>query len=1005
MITRLFLLCFFCVSVLATAQHSRLQAYTQEDGLPQSQVYDLVQDDIGYLWLGTQGGGLASFDGAKFDIYNTRNGLPSNYIHALSFTTDSLFIGTRKGVSIKTKGSFFSAEGPQVNQILHHDSSTFFATNNGVFVWRDNSLKKVRMHQEINTSIVKEVRFDGSAFWIATRKGLWKASDLTETPQKLEKIETNNFVSIAFYGDKVFAATFNDGTLVFDKDKPSKYELIREPLRINHIALYNEKELWIATDNNGITVIDAVNYAVIKKIGRRDGLTVSHIRKTMKDRQGNIWIASSGGGLFKHFQNNFKHYDKDTGLKGNRVYAVHHASDGIWLSNSEAGLVRIDATGIHPIQQDERLSEVKIKTITSDSNGNIWAGTDGRGILFREQRTLDSIVIDSTDVNAIKRDTISQTIVKNHVIDDEKGLVSDWVRTLYIKKDIIWMASYSKGISAFRYDASAETLKVVKNFGKKNGIEDLLIRDMKPDYKGRIWYATQNGHLGYIENNQLTHLPDVLGQNVAIGTLLFHEDFLVIGTSGSGIWWSDLSEPVTFTKLNGDKNTYSDNIYQLIFDDQGNLWVGTERGVDQIILSEEMEVVDVFHYGRNDGFLGIETCLNAVDKDAKGNLWFGAIYGLTQYQPGDTKKSSVKPKIHFEDVEVAYRSVDSIDLNLWTNSNKILSLTPEQTQVAFSYRTVDINHPNDVWYRFKLSDDAWSPWSKENRQSLAGLAYGSHTFTVQSRNLRWEESDTISFQFFIDSPLYKKPWFQWTAIGIAGLLLALITFVQVRRIQRSNKEERERLQMQNHLLSLEQKALRLQMNPHFIFNVLNGIKAMSSSNPGKMNTTINTFATLLRDTLNNSRQDEITLAQEIKTLKHYIEVEQLMTTKVFDYAIDVKTDLDPEEILIPPMLIQPFVENAIRHGILSVQHDGLLTITFNTTEEFLYCSITDNGVGIYQSQQAKKKSNHQSVALDVTKERIESMAGKGSLTIKEITAGNTIAGTQIQFKIPLVTDY
>jgi len=196
------------------------------------------------------------------------------------------------------------------------------------------------------------------------------------------------------------------------------------------------------------------------------------------------------------------------------------------------------------------------------------------------------------------------------------------------------------------------------------------------------------------------------------------------------------------------------------------------------------------------------------------------------------------------------------------------------------------------------------------------------------------------------------------------------------------------------------------MNPHFIFNVLNGIKAMAKSKPKKMNTTINSFATLLRETLHNSRKETISLDQEIKALEHYVTVEKLMATKPFTYAIAVKTEPSPEEILIPPMLIQPFVENAIRHGILKGTKEGELQINFYTSETRLHCTIIDNGMGVFKSQREKPKTDHQSMALVVTKERLESISGKNALQIAEIKKEDgTIEGTKIAFEIPLLTDY
>ncbi len=1008
---------FFLISGFISslyAQNNQLRAYTLEDGLPQSQVYDIIQDETGYLWLGTQGGGLCRFNGEEFKIWNENDGLQSNYIHSLAFVNDSLFIGTKSGLSIKTKNKFTNINGPRINKICQIKNKIYLATNIGVYEYHKNrGLIKINLNSKINTSVINDIVFDNKLFWIATNKGLWKLNNIQKDASIIERHSPFNFTAAIFYNNKIFAASFNHGILVLNTNaKTYGNRWVKKVTRVTDISKHNNNELWFATDNEGITIIDSELYEHKKKINRNNGLGVSHIRKTIMDRQSNIWIATSGGGFYKYFQNNFTHFDQNNGLKGNHVYAVHCTKKDIWASNSEMGLIKIDSLGIHHIPQEERISEVKIKTITSDDFGNIWAGTDGKGILFKQIKLVDSIttdtIIDGSRLGEdpiIMIDTITKTTYKNHIIDTDKKLPSDWIRTIQIVNNTIWVASYSSGIFTFKYNSKKQTLVSLKKFTRKDGIEDLQIRDMKQAPDGTIWYATQNGHLGYIKNNKVTHLGNVLHQKTAISTLLFHKNTIYIGTAGRGIWWSSLDNEIKLKKLKGRKRPYSDNIYQMIFDSNNNLWAGSERGVDRIELNQSNTIVDIFHFGRNDGFLGMETSLNAIDKDKEGNLWFGAIYGLTKYQPTGITKATVKPKLYFEDVEVAYRSVDSIQLSTWANSKKVLMLTPKQTELSFSYKTVDLDHPNDVQYRWRLNSSAWSPWSPDNKQNLAGLAYGAHYFSAQSRNYRWEESDIITFQFFIDSPIYEKLWFQLTVIGLIVLLLGGYGFSYIRRVKQKNKEEQERLQMQNHLLSLEQKALRLQMNPHFIFNALNGIKAMGTSNPIRMNTTINTFATLLRETLYNSRKDYITLDQEMQTLKHYIEIEQLMASKPFIYDISIESDYDPEEILIPPMLIQPFVENAVRHGILKGTRDGELKIQFHTTEDFLHCTILDNGQGIFQSQKNKAKTDHQSMALTVTRERLESISGKDSLVIKEIHKDNSVTGTQISFKIPLLTDY
>ncbi|MFV1450924.1 two-component regulator propeller domain-containing protein [Maribacter sp. HS] len=1008
LIIKYFLIVCCCFGTIQLfAQNSQLRSYTIADGLPQSQVYDIVQDDMGYLWLATQGGGLANFDGEIFEVWNEGDGLLSNYIDALYTVNDSLFIGTKKGLSIKVKNNFVNLEAPQILQFFPVDGQLYLATKNGLYTYSKNKLvSKVNFNSEIDNSEINSVFFDGNYYWLATNKALWKLKELGDNTTEIIKVEKNNFKSVIAHNNHIIAATFDDGVFIIDKATTDNRFLMPEPSRINSMSIQNEDELWITTDNEGVTIVETTTFSEIKRLNTASGLATPHIRKVINDDNGNIWIATSGGGFYKYFQNNFKHYDQGTGLKGNRIYAVHNAADGLWFSTSEKGLAKIDSEGIHPLPNESTFFDVKIKTITSDTKGNIWAGSDNRGLLFSETKMVDSLVFSSSENYLIQIDTVSVERTANHVIDESKGFPSDWVRTLIADDDYIWAATYAHGIVKFKYYSDKDSLIIAKTFSSRDGITDMLIKSMVKAADGKLWYATQKGHLGYIENNKVTTVETGLEEQTAIGSILFHDDTIFLGTSGKGIWYANSTNPVNFQQLKGSKRLSSNNIYQLIFDDQGNLWAGSERGVDKIELSATNEIVDIYHFGRNDGFLGIETCLNAVDKDEDGNLWFGAIYGLTKHIPSESKKTAAAPKVYFTGVEERYKSIDSLILKDWTNTSKVLQLTPDQTQLGFSFRTVDIDHPNEVVYRTRLDDNEWSPWVKENKQNFAGLAYGAHTFSVQSRNYRWQESEPIAFRFFIDSPLYQKDWFQWSVLALTLVLLLGFGWWYIRKIRAKNRAEQERLKTQNYLLTLEQKALQLQMNPHFIFNVLNGVKAMAGTKPEKMDATINSFAILLRETLQNSRKEHIGLDQEIKALKHYIEVEQLMAQKPFEYAIKVKTTPDAEEILIPPMLIQPFVENAIRHGILKGKKEGKLEIGFTTSKTHLHCSIIDNGLGIFKSQSEKTKTDHQSMALTVTKERLESIAGKNTLHISEIkNEDGSIDGTKIAFKIPLLTDY
>ena len=992
-ILTLFLVSCFFLNHSTYSQNSQLQNFTTKEGLPQSQVYDIAQDSIGYLWLATQGGGLARFDGDEFTVFNEKKGLKSNFVNSLLVKNDSLYIGTYSGLSIYTKGKFINYESPKVSKVILVNHKIILATEKGMYEFKTDSIYPISSDLKIDVNPVTDLLKDKNSYYVATKNGLWNLNQL-ENPTSVTKIYSADFTSLLKIKNKVIATTFDKGIIVFENGKiVQEYPQFQ---RINNIH-FIDNNYWIASDSEGIIVLDE-NFKIKKTINQNNGLIINQIRSILKDTQENIWIATSGGGLYKLTQNNFQHFDKNAGLKANRIYAVHSIKNEIWLSNAEKGIVKIDSLGIYPLFEDFGYINKKAKTIDSDIYGNVWIGTDGKGVIVFKKILSDTIDQDKmATFDLLDKELYPTYRLETDTITIENGLPSNWIKKIKTQGNSIWIATYSSGIMKLHYEnETKEISEKTSYFGTKNGIKDLFINDLEIDKNGSIWYATKNGNIGSIFNNQVRDFYQILGKNIPITTLLIKDKNIYLGTLGDGIWIANLENPREIKQLSGTKNLNSKNIYQLIFDNDNNLWAGTEKGVNKIVLDANNSISDVFYFDRSDGFLGIETCQNAITKDAAGNIWFGTMNGLTKYIPSANQLKKVKPTISFEKIEVAYQIIDTININQY---DKILQLNPTENHLSFQFKSTDINHPKGIEYRWKLNGE-YSPWTSKDFIDFANLNSGAYEFAAQSRNIDWIESDVINFKFLIDKPLYEKSWFLWTVYSSLGLIIMIVFIVVFFRIRQKNKRKIAQLAMENHLLSLEQKALQLQMNPHFIFNVLNGIKAMGSQgDTQQMNSTINTFASLLRSILNSSRQEEISLTEEVKTLENYLILEQQMSTNSFEYSIHLATEnIDPEEILIPPMLIQPFVENSIKHGFQQIDKKGEIEITFKVNGDFLDCTIKDNGMGIEKSKESNKQ-HHQSMALQVTKDRIESLSGKNSLQIKDDN------GTTISFIIPLKTDF
>ncbi|WP_418644683.1 histidine kinase [Tenacibaculum insulae] len=629
------------------------------------------------------------------------------------------------------------------------------------------------------------------------------------------------------------------------------------------------------------------------------------------------------------------------------------------------------------------LPSLKITNIAQDATGYLWFTSD-KGIFNFDGQNFTSLTIKDS---LISNNTTSILAAKNTLfIGTNNGLsIRKNNKFLNYKEKKIncilttpqhTFLGTNKGVLRVRED-------FLSNIRTNFQIDLNIINDIKFD--GNFYWVATNKALFKLDKliNPTSIKRIDLGNYTAI---LIHENNIITTTYNNGISViNNAKVRVISTSLKAINNIkFIDNQF----------WVTSK--------TEGIEVFDTdFNFIKTiNKYNTLKTNqVNDVFQDQQKNIWI-ATNNEGVYKIVSKNTVQFKPTITFQNIEVVYKSIDSISIN---NYQKTLQLKPSENHISFTYKTVDINNPKNVLYRYKLNDE-FSKWTRKNTVDLPYLNSGNYTFTAQAK-IDEIISNPIKFSFFIDMPLYQKKWFQQLFVLLITVLLIVITFFYVKKIKAKNKTKIDTLKLENHLLSLEQKALQLQMNPHFIFNVLNGIKALGNSeNKTALNATISKFATLLRNVLHNSRQEEISLADEIFALKNYVELEQQMNSNLFEFNIITDLNIDADEILIPPMLIQPFIENSIEHGFKN-KKNGKITITFSIKNQFLNCTIIDNGIGFYQSKKHQKTKTHDSLAVSITQERIKSLSKKSSFFIDEITKENTITGTKVSFKIPLKTDF
>jgi hypothetical protein len=313
-------------------------------------------------------------------------------------------------------------------------------------------------------------------------------------------------------------------------------------------------------------------------------------------------------------------------------------------------------------------------------------------------------------------------------------------------------------------------------------------------------------------------------------------------------------------------------------------------------------------------------------------------------------------------------------------SLKEIDLKYDERNIEIYYSCRGINQ-DSVVYAWKMDpfNNEWqvTPYSvfgdEMNMINFDNLKPGTYTLRIKARSgsQPWLKKE-VQLMIIIAPPFWQTWWF-WMSV-IAGISLLIFIIVKW-RVNAVRKQERLKAKHEKELLELEAKALRAQMNPHFIFNCMNSIKALvQKKEEDKAINYLTTFSKLIRTIFQNSDKREITLFDEIETCKLYAQLESMRFGKKFSYHFNIDETIDLKSVQVPALIIQPFIENAIWHGIMPKEDGGMLTVSITKKEEAVYCIIDDDGIGREMSKQYKFKaeaSTHQSKGVHLTQSRLD----------------------------------
>lgn len=889
--------------------------YDVQNGLPNPTIHALFQDRDGFLWIGTESG-LCRYDGSHFKNFTVNDGLPANEV---------------LGVFQDSRGRIW----------LSFYKATIAYIYNG------------KIYNQENDSLLKKVQLKDRIVGIA------------ENSQ----------------GDIIICVT-------------TYFNLIRKN---NTVDYYFPGRLGVIGAVHAYSDGPAFIIANSQEIYRFENDKVQFIRPLVYGPQ----LAQAGlllnRNYFTHLYTDSIHL-RDTiirhGIQPKNIIKYSPVSDSMLSINTPEGAFLFTLNDYKLIKI---LPGIKVSNVFMDREKNIWIGTLGMGLYKMSSRAIVNKKIgeNQDDISYVTK-TQGKIVVGNNysnVFEYEKNkftMTYQRPEAVYSQTKVIYydepvkdefIIGHSNFIVALRGGKISlrhfPRLKHVAPFDKDRLLLSMgycLATVRKDDLYSwdTVWKQQSISALRTGDSILMGKLSALLvfkienGGFVLKDSLLPGKNIIAINKSNDGLIWVCTAEHGLYCFQNGKQVRHfteslglpSNNV-RTVFLEDNNAWFGTDKGLVKIIHKN-----GGFHlqkYSTADGLAS--NIINAIYVDSN-TIYLGTPQGLCYFDERNIETNSFCNLV-LTRVSIGDSTVDF--------GEKYRIRDGERLTVEFS--GISLRSEQEMSFRYKINgiDENWRS-SASNVLEFATLPFGAYSLQIVAINKFGRESKPLSINLEVMRPFHKTIWF-WLLMILVPVLL--IIFLVSRRIISRRKKQLQKLEQEMRITKLEQMALRAQMNPHFIFNCISAIQQLViEKDTGNASRFIDSFAGLVRQTLDNAPEVFISLGEEIKFLNNYFELERIRLEDRFSYQIKTGGLTNKEQIRVPNMVIQPFVENAIKHGIRYKKNGkGYVEVNFEQQENLLRCTITDNGVGREKAMQMRKESgiHHASKGMSITMRRIESL--------------------------------
>jgi hypothetical protein len=934
----------------ATCQEFNYVHYDTKDGLAGSTVYRICQDKKGYIWFATDNG-VSRFDGKRFKNFTTEDGLTDNEVLYIACDSQGRvwMMPFNKTICYYYEGKIYNNKNE--SKLSGVVFNTYISTvaqnkNNEVYLV---SVDGVYLYP--NSGKIRQIAdFEKLGAQYNLQPSEFNVTNYTDKPP----------YSFALINrDMVFSE--KDGVFYFFKKRKSQLRLLRDYLWVDdsiepiHFK-YPPPELY----TNAIFISDSLalyntfdgSWLMNRDgiVGKKPFLPGKQVSSSLRDSEGSIWFTTLGEGVYKLTSRSMKTY-----VPSEEFFSVEKSGDKIVAGTGKGSILMIGNRFFSEEQFQAKYQSSnnpgpanpgRLYAMATDSSGAIFLGFDFYLAEIKGGKKIFSPI---------------RPIKSIDIIDNNQILVCTSIYTLKVR---------------------SSDLIVLDTIWKERGTK--VVYD-----KGNYYIGTLNGLVIIDKHGGVTKLEEnnsLLGKRI-VDICKAPDGSLWIATNDNGVL--QFKNGVVDTVINS-KNGLSSNICKSVFLAGKYLWVGTNKGINKIDWTTKKILMN---YSTSDGLAS--DVINAIYVD-KDTVWVCTPAGLT----------------YFNEKDIQNNSICNLDLNsIRVSGNEMkpqnLELSYKKNNISFDFTAISFKAAGEITYHYKLDglDKTWQE-TKQNSLRYPSLPPGYYVFQLYAINKFGKQSDVIQIPFTIAAPFWKTIWF-WILVAVLGIIGVWYLFK--RRYRKIQQQLEEKNRTTKRIAELEQTALRAQMNPHFIFNCLSSIQHfVLKGDFERANHYITQLATLIRQTLDNSSKSSISIADEINYLTNYLEMEQMRFVSKFQYDISLDKKIEPERTFIPPMMLQPFIENAIRHGIRHKEGQGLISIRIEKHDGFLEFIVEDNGVGRKISERYKTRQHieYQSKGISLTRERMEILAANDQEKINTVITdlhddqGNS-AGTRVMISFPL----